>query len=65
MRRAATCPTNRGSLTPNPQRMKGTLTPTYRVRVPFMSSGMEEGFPSCSVWEAMRRPVAGYRIGPP
>jgi hypothetical protein len=26
--------------------MKGTFTPTYRVKVPFMPGGFEEGEPS-------------------
>ena len=31
--------TAQGSLTPNPPRMKGTFTPIYRVKVPFMRTG--------------------------
>jgi hypothetical protein len=33
--------------------MKGTFTRTYGVKVPFMRSGMEQGFPTCR--------VGGYR----
>jgi hypothetical protein len=35
--------------------MKGTFTRTYGVKVPFMRSGMEQGFPTCR--------VGGYRSG--
>jgi hypothetical protein len=35
--------------------MKGTFTPTYRVKVPFMRIGMGEGFPSSARAASPRR----------